>query len=202
MTTATHDTRREERLAEIRDAILDLTVDYRPDGGPRARRTGAGLLAQLDQLGVWSTLLRPDGLSEYRKRVPGSVQPSADHIDHAARVRREALEWDMLLRRSAKQRPPREALTGVVENSPLATDDELRTLKSVVRRWLRTAEILCGYIDAESDLPHHYPGAYCLADGCGEAQIYATAATQEARCKACGTHYDRAELFNLIREDM
>lgn len=183
-------------IGDIKDYLHDLTVDYNPHNERRRKQDRHPLLQHLDALGTGLVLQRM-GDNDHRGGKPGSRQPSSSHIDHAARIRKEAICWDQILRRSTVARPAHDALNALVSNADLATDELLRELKNDIRMWHTTAAILCGYLDAERDLPHHYPEAKCMS--CDTNDIWAIASERTGKCRTCGETYDPTRLLNLLK---
>lgn len=181
-------------IDDIRTYMRDLLTDYRPHGGPGPKR---GLLAQLDALGS-RLVLASSGATEGKAGKPGSRQPPSVHVDHAARIRRDAVIWDRVLRDSDVAQSPAQALHALALNADSGTDDMLRDLVKDVKMWHATAAIICGHVDAERDLPRHYPQAQCME--CDGYDIYGKASDMVGECRACGATYSKTRLLNLIRD--
>ncbi len=179
-------------ITDLRTHIRDLTRHYRPEpNGPR----WPALLPSLDHPRTLTT--PPDDSGRATK--PGSRPPyNVTTTSHAREIREQAVKWDRDLRRSTVPRTPGVALAAIPNLADTADDADLRELGRTVHHWHSVACALLGYVDAQRDVPRHYPDAKCIE--CGRREIYGVVSKRSAQCEACSEEYSHARLLLLIRK--
>ena len=186
---------RSTKLDDIAQWMSDLLDAYQPDGenGPTERP----LLQTLDQMAA-SVAQTATAQTDSKRPKPGPRPPaSIAHIDHAQTIRKQAITWDRILRKTDHERPARIALAAIETLAETADETALYELHHDIRKWHRVARIIAGYHDPTQDTPHHYPNVACFV--CGQTQIYGAPSTLHAQCRACGDEYPPTRLINLLR---
>lgn len=188
-----HTTDRDLRLTAIRNRISDLIYSYIPEGKHGAREPS--LLQALDQLSEQLAETTPPPTNGHTK--PQSKPPlTLEHIDHARKIRTQAITWDLRLRgQGATPQTADLALRSIPHNATYANDHTLTQLHTDVKKWHHTALTLIGYTEPEEQ-PHHYP-APCRT--CGHKQLYGHPHSYTLTCRACETVYTADDIARLTQ---